>query len=59
MLKKRSSSVAYHFVREGVAKREWITGYVNTSVNPSDIMTKMELNREERRRKIRMIFYDI
>ena len=58
-LKKRSSSVAYHFVREGVAKREWITGYVNTSINPSDIMTKMVTNREERKRKIRMMLYDI
>ncbi len=29
-LKKKSSSVAYHFVREGVAKDEWRTGYVHT-----------------------------
>ena len=58
-LKKKSSSVAYHFVREGVAKCEWMTGYINTSVNPSDIMTKMVTNREERKRKIRMMLYDI
>ena len=29
-LKKKSQSIAYHFVREGSARHEWRTTYVNT-----------------------------
>ena len=29
-LKNKSCAVAYHFCREGVAKREWLTGYVKS-----------------------------
>jgi hypothetical protein len=39
-LKKKSSSIAFHFVREGVAKNEWRTTYLNTNLNPADICTK-------------------
>ena len=39
-LKKKSCSIAYHFVREGVAKNEWICAYVNTHDNPADLLTK-------------------
>ena len=39
-LKKKSSSIAFHFVREGVAKKEWCTTYLNTHLNPSDLLTK-------------------
>lgn len=39
-LKKKSSSIAYHFVREGVARNEWCTTYINTQHNPSDMLTK-------------------
>jgi hypothetical protein len=39
-LKKKSSSIAYHFVREGVAKGEWNTTYLNTHLNPADLLTK-------------------
>ena len=31
MLKKKSSAVAYHFLRKGVARKEWITRYIKTS----------------------------
>ena len=41
MLKKKSSSVAYHFVREGVEKDKWRMAYVHTKLNPSDVLTKM------------------
>ena len=58
-LKKKSSAVAYHFVREGVANDEWRTSYVNTKENPSDVCTKVIPNGEDRKRKIRMILYDI
>ena len=40
-LKKKSNSIAYHFVREGVAKDEWRTAYVKTNENPADLFTKM------------------
>ena len=39
-LKKKSSSIAFHFVREGVAKDEWRVTYLNTNLNPADIATK-------------------
>ena len=32
-LKKKSSAVEYHFVREGLARKEGITGYINNSDN--------------------------
>ena len=39
-LRKKSSSVAYHFVREGSAVDEWRTSYISTHSNPADLMTK-------------------
>ena len=58
-LKKKSNSIAYHFVREGAARDEWRTAYVKTDLNPSDIMTKALPSGENRKRKIRMLLYDI
>ena len=59
MLKKKSNSIAYHFVREGVAKDEWRTSYVKTTLNPADLFTKALRSGLDRRRKVRMILYDI
>ena len=59
VLRKKTSSVAYHFVREGVAKDEWRTAYVNTANNPSDLMTKCLPSGINRRRKVKQILYDI
>ena len=39
-LKKKSQSIAYHFVHEGVARDEWRTSYVNTQENEADLLTK-------------------
>ena len=39
-LKKKSQSIAYHYVREGVARDEWRTSYINTHENPADLLTK-------------------
>jgi len=39
-LKKKSSSIAFHFVREGVAKDEWRVAYLNTNLNCADMATK-------------------
>ena len=38
-LKKKSQSIAYHFVREGAACDKWRTAYVNTHLNPTDLLT--------------------
>ena len=58
-LKKKTSSVAYHYVREGVGADMWRTTYVNTSQNPSDIFTKSLPAGINRYRKVRMLLYDI
>ena len=49
-LKKKSSSIAYHFVREGEAKGEWKTTYINTNHNPSDMLSKSLPGGEKRQR---------
>jgi hypothetical protein len=41
ILKKKSQSIAYHFVREGAARDEWRTLYVNTHDNEADLLTKI------------------
>ncbi len=41
MLKKKSNSIAYHFVRECVARKEMITSYIKSQLNYADIMTKV------------------
>ena len=47
-LKKKSQSIAYHFVREGVARDEWRTSYVNTHDNEADLLTKQLPHGEKR-----------
>ena len=49
-LKKKSASIAFHFVREGVAKNEWRTTYLNTHLNPADMCTKSLPGGEKRSR---------
>jgi hypothetical protein len=39
-LKKKSNAIAYHFIREGCARNEWCTAYVNTNNNVADLLTK-------------------
>ena len=58
-LKKKSNSIAYHFVREGTAKDEWRIAYVNTHANPSDLMTKAVPGGEKRQSLVRMTMWDI
>ena len=59
VLKKKSSSIAYHFVREGVAKDEWRTAYINTNDNVADILTKPLAGDEKRARFVKMILHHI
>jgi len=58
-LKKKSQSIAFHFVREGVARDEWRTDYVNTHSNEADLLTKQLPNGEKRRGFVRKILHHI
>ena len=58
-LKKKSQSIAYHFVREGCARDEWRTAYVNTHLNPADLLTKPLPHGAKRRGFVRMILHYI
>ena len=55
-LKKKSQSIAYHFVREGVARSKWRTTYVNTHLNEADLLTKTLPNGEKRRGFVQTFF---
>ena len=46
-LKKKSQSIGYHFVREGSARDEWRTTYVNTHKNEVDLLMKPLPNGEK------------
>ena len=59
MLRKKSCSIAYHFVREGVSKDEWRTTYINTHDNVADILTKPLPGGEKRTKFIRMLLHHI
>ncbi len=59
MLKKKSCSIAYHYVREGVAKDEWRVAYINTHDNLADLLTKPIPGGEKRTRFINMVLYHI
>jgi hypothetical protein len=58
-LKKKSQSIAYHFVREGVAKDEWRTSYVNTHENEADLLTKLLPAGAKRRGFVRNLLHHI
>ena len=48
VLKKKCAAVAYHLVREGVARGEWVTAYINTHDNIADLLTKPVISGEKR-----------
>ena len=58
-LKKKSQSIAYHFIREGVARDEWRTSYVNTHENEADLLTKVLPSGEKRRGFVRRLLHHI
>ena len=41
VLKKKSNSICYHFVREAIAMRECLTTHVPTERNWADLLTKV------------------
>mgnify|MGYP000229026469 FL=1 len=58
-LKKKSQSIAYHFVREGAARDEWRTTYVNTHDNDADLLTKLLPSGDKRKGFVRNILHHI
>jgi len=59
VLKKKSNSIAFHFVREGCAANEWRVAYVNTHDNVADLLTKPLTNGAKRRTLIEMILHNV
>ena len=39
-LKKKSQSIAYHFIGEDTSRNEWRTTYIKTHDNEADLLTK-------------------
>ena len=58
-LKKKSQSIAYHFVGEGVARDEWRTPYVNTHDNEADLLTKQLPHGEKRKGFVSKLLHHI
>ena len=58
VLKKKSVSIAYHFVREGSAADEWRISYVESTKNVADLLTK-PLSNEKRMKLIKRILHHI
>ena len=58
-LNKKCQSIAYHMIRKGIARKEWLTGYVPSEHNPSDTQTKTVPAGTKRTRLVSMYLYDI
>jgi hypothetical protein len=58
-LKKKSQSIAYHLIREGAARDEWRTSYVNTHDNNADLLTKQLPSGDKRKRFVRNMLHHI
>ena len=58
-LNKKSQSIAYHLVREGVARDYWRTAYVSTHENPVDLLTKVLPKGDKRRVFVWMLHHRI
>ena len=56
-LKKKMNSLSFHFVREGCARDEWRTSYVNTLQNCADLLTKCLPSGEKRTSFVRKFLY--
>ena len=58
-LKKKMHSLAYFFIREGVARDEWRTSYINTHENESDMLTKVLPDGGKRRKFVRRVLHHV
>ena len=59
VLNEESSSIAFHSVRECVARDEMKVCYINTLDSIVDLLTKPLMRREKRIKFTRMILYHI
>ena len=59
VLKKKSNSFAYNFVRERAARDEWRCRYIPTDENPSDLRTKPLLFNDKRIKFCQMLLHHI
>ncbi|KAL7524051.1 hypothetical protein ACHAWF_000797 [Thalassiosira exigua] len=57
MIKKKMNSLSYHFIREGCARDEWRTAYINTHLNCSDMLTKSLPSGEKRSSFVKKFLY--
>ena len=58
-LKKKSQSIAFHFVREGFARDVWKMAYVNTHYNQVDLLTKVLPHGEKQVKFVRNLLHHI
>ena len=58
-LSKKSQSIAYHMIREGVARGEWLTAYIKSDDNDADLLTKKLPAGLKRRRFVSNILHHI
>ena len=58
-LKKKCAAVAYHLVREGVARGEWITAWISTHLNIADLLTKPMSSGEKRNGFVKKVLQHI
>ena len=58
-LKKKSTSICYHAVREAIPMGELLTGHVRTYENPTDILTKVVGGGQNWKNLVQMYLYDI
>ena len=59
VLRKKSNSIAYHFVREGSAADEWRISYIATDDNLADLFTKVIASTAKREKFVRCILHHI
>ena len=57
-LKKKSQSIAYRLIREGLARNEWRTTRVNTLLNEVDFPTKT-LSEEKRKGFVHVVLHHV
>ena len=58
-LKKKSPIIAYHMIREGAARDEWRTNYVNTNDNDAELLTKKLPSGENRKGFVGLLLHHI
>ena len=58
-LEKKRQSIAYHFVREGAARDEWITNYISTHDNEADLPTKHLPSGDKRKGFVRKLLQHV